>query len=129
MGLVVETRDGFLWATVTGRISMGEAAQGLKNIFDTAAEHKVPRILIDCHGAEVALTDQERYEIASSLLEYSLKKDLPFRVAIVGTSPTVNGLGAWVASLFGATAEAFSELKDAVDWLNRFSYEGQRLAQ
>lgn len=117
MGVIVETQNGVVWATVTGRFSLDECATALMRVCDLAAETNAVRILVDCLKAEADLKDQERYRLGSSLAEYFLGKLRPFRIAIVGRPPTVNGFGVEVASRLGLTAETFSELADALEWL------------
>src|ERR1700756_3349560 len=64
MDLTLESRDGVLLATVTGRVSFSEALECWKKICDAAAERGCGKILFDALGAEGEISDLEKYEVS-----------------------------------------------------------------
>jgi hypothetical protein len=120
MDLTLESRDGFLLATATGRVSSTEAQEWCKNICDPAAERGFNRIVLDCLGVEGELSDLERYEIGKSMAETCLNHSMFPTIALVGKPPTVTGFEALVARNRGLTVFTFPERQAGLEWLNRF---------
>ena len=121
MDVKLESRSGFLLATITGQVSLNEALEIFKQTCDAAAERGLNRILADFSAANGKLSDLERYELGHSMSEYYANKPQIFKVATVGNPPLINGFGAQVASNRGLVAKTFPDLLAAIDWLNRFS--------
>jgi hypothetical protein len=120
MELKLESRDGYLLATVTGRLSLSEAIEGYKTACDFAADRGFDRILADCSAVEGTLSDLERCELGRTMAEYCLSRCKNPNVATIGKPPKVNGFVAQVARNRGLNAETFSEWQPAMDWLNTF---------
>jgi hypothetical protein len=121
MELKVESQEGFLLATASGNVSLTEAVEGFKAVCDTAAEQGFGRILIDCSASEGELSVLERYELGKTLADYCLSRSMTPKIAAIGKPPTINGVAAQVAWNRGLTAQTFSELRPALNWLNAFS--------
>ena len=119
MDLTLESRDGVLLATVTGRVSFSEALECWKKICDAAAERGCGKILFDALGAEGEISDLEKYEVSKIIVEYCRQPSMSPTVAVVGKPPTITGFGALVALNRGLTVFTFSEQQSAMDWLNR----------
>jgi len=117
MDLKLESRDGFLLATATGRVSSSEAREWCKNICDPAAERSFNRIVLDCLEVEGELSGLERYEIGKSMAENCLSRSMYPTIALIGKPPTITGFEALVASNRGLTIFTFSERQPAMDWL------------
>jgi hypothetical protein len=71
MELKLESRDGLLFATATGRVSFREALELCENICDAAAEQGFSKILFDCLAVEGELSIMERYEIGKTMAQTS----------------------------------------------------------
>lgn len=121
MNLSIEFRDGVLWATVTGRVSLAESKKMCAATCDAAVDLGVGQILVDVSAADGELSELDRYQLGQGMANYYITKTLAFTVAIVGKPPLVTGFSALVASNRGVTAETFSDTTRAVYWLNRFS--------
>ena len=120
MKLKLEPRDGYLLATVTGRLSLSEAIGGYKKACDVASNQGFNKILADCSAVKGQLSDLGRYELGRTMAEYSLSRDENAHIATIGQPPTINGFVALVARNRGLNAGTFSELQPALDWLNKF---------
>jgi len=120
MDLKLESRDGFLLATATGRASLSEAIRVFTKACDVAAEKGLNRILVDCSLVKGELSTLERYELGRTVAEHCTSRSMTPKVATVGKPPGVDGFAALVASNRGVVAETFSELESALGWLNRF---------
>jgi hypothetical protein len=120
MDLKLESRDDFLLATATGRVSSNEAREWCKNVCGAAAARGFGRILIDCLGVEGELSDLERYEIGKSMAKDCLNHSMFPTIALVGKLPTITGFEALVARNRGLTVFTFPERQAGLDWLNGF---------
>ena len=120
MNLSIEFRDGVLWVTVTGMVTLAEAMRVYTAACDAAVEHGTDRILVDASAVEGCLSYMDRYELAQTMADYFGSERLTFMVATVGKPPLVEGFGALVARSRGAMAETFSNTTRAAGWLNRF---------
>jgi hypothetical protein len=120
MDLKLESRDGFLLATVTGRVSFSEALRCWKKVCDAAAERGCGKILCDWLAAEGEISDLEKYEVSKVITEYWAHTSMSPTVAVVGKPPTITGFGALVASNRGVMIVTFSERKAGLDWLMGF---------
>jgi hypothetical protein len=120
MDLKPECREGFLWGTLTGRISLKEALEVFKRACDTAVELGLDRILMDVSAAEGLLSDLDRYKLGHNMAEYYRSRSPSMKVAVVGKPPLVDGFAAQIAFNRGIAAATFSEVNEAVSWLKRF---------
>jgi hypothetical protein len=118
MDLKLESRDGLLLATVTGRVSFSEALKCWNSVCDTAAEYG--KILFDWLGVEGEISDLEKYEVSKNIVGYWAHTSITPTVAVVGKPPTITGFGALVASNRGLMILTFSERQAALEWLNAF---------
>jgi hypothetical protein len=120
MDLKLESRDGVLLATVTGRVSFNEALECWKSVCDAAAGGGCRKILFDGLGVEGEISDLEKYEVSKIIVGYWAHTSITPTVAVVGKPPTITGFGALVASNRGLTVFTFSERQAALDWLKAF---------
>ena len=120
MDLNLESRDGFLLATATGRISLKEAINAFKETCDAAVQRGFRKIIFDLLEVTGELSQLDLYELGKTVADYYLQHlKIPI-VAVVGRPPLVHGFGARVASNRGLTTEVFLEGQAALEWLNRF---------
>src|SRR5262245_39550791 len=117
----IESKEDYLLVTLAGQLSFSEAMVVLIKIRDVATERGFDKVLVDCLSLRGELSNFERYELGQTLAQHWLKgfSGTP-KIAIVGPRPTINGFGALVASNRGFHAGTFSELPEALVWLNRF---------
>jgi hypothetical protein len=120
MDLKLESRDGVLLATLTGRVSFNEALKCWNNVCDAAAGGGCGKILFDWLGVEGEISDLEKYEVSKVIVGYWAHTSMTPTVAVVGKPPTITGFGALVASNRGLMILTFSERQAALDWLNRY---------
>ena len=120
MDLKLESRKGFLLATAAGRVSLNEAVELGKNIFNAASKRGLRKVLLDCVSVEGELSVTERFILGKTIVEYCETRSIAAKVAVIGNPPTVTGLGAQVAWNRGMLVETFSERQAAMDWLNSF---------
>jgi hypothetical protein len=121
MELKLESRDGFLFATATGRVSFREALECCENVCDAAAERGFGKILFDCLAVEGELSIMERYQIGKTMAQNCLTRSRTATVALIGKPPTITGFEAEVAMNRGLMILTFSERQAALDLLNGFS--------
>jgi hypothetical protein len=120
MNLSLESGDGLLLATVTGRVSFREALKCWNSVCDAAADRGCGKILFDWVGVEGEISDLEKYEVSKNIVEYCVQTSVTPTVAVVGKPPTITGFGALVASNRGLMIMTFSERQAALDWLKGF---------
>jgi hypothetical protein len=124
MDFTIESRNGSVWVTVTGQISLDNAVEIFQKTVDTAIELGTKLILIDCTAMTSMLSELERYHLGSLSAEYALQRSegsKALKVAVVGTPPVINGFAALVASNRGINTETFPDTSNAIEWLDRFS--------
>jgi hypothetical protein len=112
----IESRDGFLWITATGHVSLIEAAGILNYVCDEAVEHQLTRVLVDCSTLEGELSIADRYEFGCKMADSATESHLA-RIAFVGHPPLINGFAALVAYNRGTVAATFDDLDKAISWL------------
>ena len=113
----IESKDDYLFVTLAGQVSFSDAIVVLTNVRDVTTERGFDKVLVDCLSVSGELSRFERYELGQTLAEHWLAGEP--KIAIVGTSSTINGFAALVASNRGFLAKTFSELPKALDWLKR----------
>ena len=124
MSLQVELDlDGVvLLAVVEGTVSsFGASWEALKQIFDTALDKHLNRILIDLLGVQGVTSTNDRYTMGVKLVTYCGEHKLWPRVAFIGEPPVVDGFGVLVAKNRGLDTERFSKRKEALEWLHAHS--------
>jgi hypothetical protein len=76
MEFKLESREGYMLATASGRVSLTEALKLCKDICDTAAERAFSKILYDYSAVEGELSVMEWYEIGKTMAEYRLNRSV-----------------------------------------------------
>ena len=122
LDVTFESKEGYLLVTATGRVTFSEALAAYKRACDLTVEKGLDQILVDALAVEGELSTLERYDFGRTMAEYCKSRSINPKVATVGKPPTItqDGFGALVASNRGLTAETFSDLQRALDWLNAF---------
>jgi hypothetical protein len=121
MKLHIELREKLLVATISGDVSFSRALPLLLEVCDATVDQEADKVLIDCLAVEGELSNLERYTIGVEVTEYLRQRSIRPMVAVLGKPPTINGFGVLVGQNRGAKAEVFSELQDALKWLNQAS--------
>ena len=114
----IESREGLMLVTVNGSVSFDSASMLFKQVWDTAAENQVNKILVNSLAVEGELATFERYDLGVEIAAYLAERQMNVKVAIVGRLPTVNGFGVRVARNRGVVTEVFSTQREALIWLN-----------
>ena len=116
-----ELKEGILVVTASGSIASDEALRLLKQVFDTAKEKEVNKILVNGLAMDGELQTFDRYRIAGELTAYLREHGQSnVRLAFVGRPPTIGGLGVLVAQNRGVTTEWFSSHQEALYWLEKW---------
>lgn len=113
----IELREGLMLVTASGRVAFDTASQFFKQVWDTAAEHQINKILVNSLAMDGELATFERYDLGAEIAAYLAERQLDLKVAIVGRLPTVNGFAVRVARNRGVVAEVFLTQQDALNWL------------
>ena len=113
----MELKDGLLLVTASGNFVFNAALRLLKQIFDSAKEKEVNKILLNSLAVDGQLSAAERYTLAVELVAYIKQRQMNPRLAIVGKPPATTGFGALVAQNRGVTTEVFSSQPEALSWL------------
>src|SRR5579862_2076241 len=108
MHIDIELRTGLMLVTAGGSARFDMVSMLLKQVFDTAAEKQVNKILVDSLAMDGELATFERYDLGVELAAYLNERRMNVKVAFVGRLPTVNGFGARVARNRGIVTEVFS---------------------
>ena len=104
--------------TVKGSVSFAAASMLFKQVWETAAENQVNKILVNNLAVHGELATFERYDLGVEAAAYLTEHRMNVKVAIVGRLPTVNGFGVRVARNRGVFSEVFSTQQEALIWLN-----------
>jgi len=116
----IELRDGLLVATARGNLTFDETLRLFKQVFDTAKQNQVSKILVNGLSVEGELSTLERYNLGIELMAYLKQHQLNPRLAVVGKPPAVDGFGVRVGQNRGLTTEVFSSQQEALHWLNKW---------
>jgi hypothetical protein len=116
----VELRDGLLFVTASGTVTLEASVRLLKQVFDTAKEKGVNKILVTTLAVDGELSTFDRYAMGTQLAEYIQQRHIDVRVAFYGKRPTTDGFAARVAQNRGIVTEVFSNYEDAVNWLAKW---------
>jgi hypothetical protein len=115
--IVVAQQQDILLVTVTGSVGYDPALRFYKQMFDTAAEKQVNKILVNALAMDGELSPLESYHLGVQVAAYLKQRKMSPRLAIVGKPSTMDGLGVGVARNRKVTTEAFPSEQDALDWL------------
>jgi len=113
----IEVQGGLLLVTAKGNLAFDAALRLLKQVFDTAKEKEVNKILVNCLGLNGKLSTFERYNLGAELATYLRQGGIEPRLAFVGKPPTIDGFGVRVGQNRGVITEVFSSQQEAVNWL------------
>lgn len=113
----VELQGELLLVIAKGRASSAAVSRHLRQVFDTAAENRVDKILIDALAVDGELAAFERYRIGAEIAAYLDERQIEVKVAFVGVPPTMNGFGLRVARNRGVITDMFSTRQEALRWL------------
>jgi hypothetical protein len=115
----VVLQQEILLITVTGSVGYDPALRVYKQMFDTAAEKQVNKILVNTLAMDGHLSPLESYHLGVQVAGYLKQRKMNPRLAIVGKPPAIDGLGVGVARNRKVTAEAFPTEQEALDWLDK----------
>jgi hypothetical protein len=116
----IELEGEILLVTATGSAAYDAALRLLKQVFDTAAEKQVNKILVNNLSVEGDLSPLARYHLGVQVAEYLKQRKMNPRLAVVGKPPTTNGVAVGIIRNREVTGEVFSSVQDALEWLNKW---------
>src|SRR5512142_2056757 len=116
MNVTFKLREGVLWATVSGSVSLVESVKTFQQACDEAIGEGSMQVLIDYSAVRGELYPVERYELGRASAEYFLCRSPDFKLAIVGHPPVIDGFVALIAVNRILTSAIFHEIEPAVEW-------------
>ena len=114
----IESQEGLLLVTASGSLAFDVALRLLKQVFDTATEKQVNKILVNGLAVDGKLSTLERYSLGVEIAAYLKQRQMNQKVAIVGKPPSVDGFGVRVGQNRGVITEFFSSQQEALNWLD-----------
>jgi hypothetical protein len=113
-------------AAISGRLTLRDALKVCMLVCDGARERGLSTFLLDVSAVSGELSNFECYALAKGVAAYCTARGWFYRVAVLGSEPTVTGFGARVASNRGLAVERFSDRQKALEWLNAFGTAATR---
>ena len=119
----VEPRVGYLYASLTGELTISDAQATIRALLGAAAREKQPRILVDCSRLSGSWSHDDRYAFGSFLAAEVLRRAGEFpafpRIAIYAVAPLMdpNRYTQTVATNRGAQVRASDSLQELLSWL------------
>ena len=108
----------YICLSCTGVLSVDALLQVFDQGFARAEKMGLRGVLIDIRGVGGATPSTlDRFTAGDALANMQRKQSVRICVAVVGKNPLVNGFGETVAVNRGATGKAFTDIDDAVTWL------------
>jgi hypothetical protein len=114
----IELQGGLLLGTASGTLTFDAALRLFKQLFDTAKEKEISKILLNGLAVDGKLSTFERYRIAIEIAAYLKQRQMNLRLALVGKPPAADGFAVRVAQNRDVTVEMFSSQQEALSWLN-----------
>jgi hypothetical protein len=104
----IELQGSLLVVRASGSLVFDQAFDLIKQVFDTAAEKQVNRILLNCLAVDGELSTFERNHLGVEVAAYLEERQTHPMVAIVGRRPAIDGFAAGVARNREVTAQVFA---------------------
>ena len=114
----VEFQGGLLLVTATGNLAFEAELRLLKQVFDTAKEKGLNKILVNGLAVDGKLTTLERYRLGAALAAYLKELRMNLKVAIVAIPPANDGFAVQVAQNRYVNTEMFLSVEEALGWLD-----------
>jgi hypothetical protein len=113
-----ELQGELLLVTASGTVTFDLVSRLLRQVFDTAAESQVDKILVNGLAAGGELAPFERYRLGVDSAAYLKERGMNVKLAFVGVPPTTDGFGVRIARNRGVMAKRFSTQPEALSWLD-----------
>lgn len=113
----IDLQDTVLVVTASGNIAFDSALRLFKQVFDTALASRITKILVNALTADGELAGFERYQLGTILASYLAERQMRFKLAIVGTPPTVTGFTVRLLQNRDIVARTFARQQEALSWL------------
>lgn len=121
MQVEAELRGEILFATLRGKLGLESTSRAVKQVFDSAVEKRVHKILLNALGVSGVMSTIDRYEIAVEVTAHLTRVGLPAaRIALVGIPPSIDGFAVEVGKNRGVTVEVFPSVEQALYWLSKW---------
>ena len=118
MNLHAKEWDTLLYALVDGPIEVSKTISLLKGVMDQARKKGVTKVLIDGRMVTGNMIKADRIRAAHVVAEHAEMLRTKVWIAFVGGFPTFNGLGVRRARVLGFKIDLFSDVTEALRWLN-----------
>jgi hypothetical protein len=116
----VELQEGLLLVTASGSVAFDAVLRLLKQVFETASEKRVSKILVNSLAVDGELCTLEMYDLGVEAAAYLKQRQMNPRIAIVGKPPATDRFAVNVAQNRGITAEVFLTREEARTWLDKW---------
>ena len=83
----IEFEGELLLVTASGSVRLDSALRLFRQVFDTAAERHVSKIVVNTLAVEGELAGHERYKLGAELATYISERRLDLKLAFVGVPP------------------------------------------
>ena len=113
----IKLQEGLLLVNASGKVELDVALRLIKQVFDTAKENGINKILVNTLTTDGELSTVERYQFGVEVAAYVKQHQMNPRLAFVGKPPTMNGFGVRVAQNRDMVANMFHTQQEAMDWL------------
>ena len=120
----LEPRNGYLYASVTGELTVASAQDALRDLFSAAARQGEARMLIDVSRLHAEWGPQQRYEVGAFIAAQVERSGSHFpedpRIAIYAVAPLMdpNRFTQRVAVNRGAQVRASDSMHELLSWLS-----------
>jgi len=114
----IELQGELLFVIARGRVRFHSVSRLLKQVWDTAAERQVNKILVDSLATDGELAAFERYDIGVEVAADLIERGMNVKLAFVGVPRTMDGFGVRIAQNRGVVTRLFSSRQEALSWLD-----------
>jgi len=115
----LESREGRLLVTASGKASLKRGLELYKRLVDEAVARGINSILLDGSAITGGLSTLDQYELGRTIADYCLGQSVTLKLAVL-RQPPIDKFGAQVARNRGLTVEVFTEREAAENWLKAF---------
>jgi len=115
----LESREGRLLVTASGKASLKRGLELYKRLVDEAVARGINSILLDGSAITGGLSTLDQYELGRTIADYCLSQSVTLKLAVL-RQPPIDKFGAQVARTRGVSVEVFTERKAAENWLKAF---------
>lgn len=121
MKFEITSRSGYILVIAEGAYDFTEVRRLIGSAYTAAAEHGLPKILIDCRNMTGTLSAAQRFELGEWVAGHYFQRPTTSHtpVAVVGNEPFIDParLGENVAANRWVPVKAVTDMQEALKWL------------